>query len=297
MNQFYIELTEVLDFRKIKFVLEEAKNLKTDILLIPQFIFQASIYSSILGISDNAIITIGDFDRLRDESFNKEGLWRDTSLKYISLWTKDISPFMKLINDTAESKVREVLNITNPKEKVKKDKIEEFLPKSILLTYRKFIVNNIEISIGTKLTILDENNKILSVTLGNNTVVTSEINLINYQQNLGHILEYSNMWNSGHKVCENVDISDDFEFNDIINVKTTEGARMWIPKDNNLKQYMVYLNKAFINISKGEKIYLSIVDNIPNKQYNYFLVNFFIDKAKKKKCRLQTLFAAIKLLK
>ena len=292
INQHYTDITEIVDFRYLKFILEEAKNMKTDILIIPRIPFQSSIASKILGVSDNSIVCIGDFDSIRKSIYTGKPLWNEPSLQYISLWTKDISPFLKIINDKAESIARESLKIKNPKEKTPKEAIVQNLPSTAIISYKKYMINNVEKSIAYKITVLDEKNEVMVNVLGNNSVVRSDINLIDYTFNLNNIFNYTTMVNSGQVVCRDIDISDNKEFNEIINSKAGIGARIWY-LDKQYIDYMIYLNKAFLNVSKGDRVYCSIIDNINNKNYNYFMVEFTIVKLKKK-FKLDTILAAMK---
>ena len=68
-NEHYQEAVIEVNFNNIRLVLEEAKNLKSDILIIPQLLFQSDIESSILGVSANSIVTfatLSNLDILRD---------------------------------------------------------------------------------------------------------------------------------------------------------------------------------------------------------------------------------------
>lgn len=297
-NEHYQEAVIEVNFNNIRLVLEEAKNLKSDIIIIPQLLFQSDIESSILGVSANSIVTfasLSNLDILRDNC----PLWNDDSLKFISLSSKEISPFLKIIYDYAESLTRTQLNINDPKVKTPKNKILENLPRSAYIRYRKYIVNGEVQSVAYRLEVYDINGDILQNLLGNNTLVASIINLINYDVNLFNIKRYRNLWMTGINVGT-IDITNDTRFNTIMNSKTTDGAQIWIPDEeiygSIYKPYILYLNKAFLNISKGDSVRLSIVDFVPEVPINYFLASFEITKPKKK-CKLYVSFMAVKLNK
>lgn len=297
-NEHYQEAVIEVNFNNIRLVLEEAKNLKSDIIIIPQLLFQSDIESSILGVSANSIVTfasLSNLDILRDNC----PLWNDDSLKFISLSSKEISPFLKIIYDYAESLTRTQLNINDPKVKIPKNKILENLPRSAYIRYRKYIVNGEVQSVAYRLEVYDINGDILQNLLGNNTLVASIINLINYDVNLFNIKRYRNLWMTGINVGT-IDITNDIRFNTIMNSKTTDGAQIWIPDEeiygSIYKPYILYLNKAFLNISKGDSVRLSIVDFVPEVPINYFLASFEITKPKKK-CKLYVSFMAVKLNK
>ena len=297
-NEHYQEAVIEVNFNNIRLVLEEAKNLKSDILIIPQLLFQSDIESSILGVSANSIVTfatLSNLDIFRDNC----PLWNDDSLKFISLSSKEISPFLKIIYDYSESLTRTQLNISDPKIKTPKNKILENLPRSAYIRYRKYIVNGEIQSVAYRLEVYDNHGNILQNILGNNTSVASIINLLNYDVNLFNIKRYRNLWMTGINVGT-IDITNDIRFNTIMNSKTTDGAQIWIPDEeiygSIYRPYILYLNKAFLNISKGDSVRLSIVDFVPEVPINYFLASFEITKPKKK-CKLYVSFMAVKLNK
>ena len=83
-NEHYQEAVIEVNFNNIRLVLEEAKNLKSDIIIIPQLLFQSDIESSILGVSANSIVTfatLSNLDILRDNC----PLWNDDSLKFMRI--------------------------------------------------------------------------------------------------------------------------------------------------------------------------------------------------------------------
>lgn len=297
-NEHYQEAVIEVNFNNIRLVLEEAKNLKSDILIIPQLLFQSDIESSILGVSANSIVTfatLSNLDIFRDNC----PLWNDDSLKFISLSSKEISPFLKIIYDYSESLTRTQLNISDSKIKTPKNKILENLPRSAYIRYRKYIVNGEIQSVAYRLEVYDNHGNILQNILGNNTSVASIINLLNYDVNLFNIKRYRNLWMTGINVGT-IDITNDIRFNTIMNSKTTDGAQIWIPDEeiygSIYRPYILYLNKAFLNISKGDSVRLSIVDFVPEVPINYFLASFEITKPKKK-CKLYVSFMAVKLNK
>lgn len=298
-NEHYQEAMIEVNFNDIRLVLEEAKNLKSDILIIPQLLFQCDITSSILGVSANSIVTFANLANLKETNIWNRPLWKEDSLKFISLSSKEISPFLKIIYDYAESLTRTQLNISDPKVKTPKDKIAENLPRSAYIRYRKYIVNGEVQSVAYRLEVYDIHGDILQNLLGNNTSVASIINLINYDVNLFNIKRYRNLWMTGVNVGT-IDITNDVRFNTIMNSKTTDGAQIWIPDEeiygSIYRPYILYLNKAFLNVSKGDSVRLSIIDFLPEVPINYFIVSFEITKPKKK-CKLYVSFMAVKLNK
>ena len=298
MNNEYIDKCKMtIPFKPLKLALEKAKNLKTDVVLVPQF--PCGTFPSIfMGMSSNSILSVGNFDEFdytKPEKFINTLLWGDNSLTHIDLYIKDINPFLKIITDTAESEAREELNIKDPKVKTPKEEIENHLPEEASLYYNRYIVNGAQQSIGTSLEVYDKDGKIMSNTLGNNTVTSSYINLFNsgISENIAKI---KMIFQYARKVINDVDVTDDPLLNQIIQSKATEGAKLWVPSVNitNISKYMMYINKAFLNISKGDKVLLSVYDNIPTYNDKYFMVSFDIDKPKKG-IHLTTSFMAFKL--
>lgn len=276
-NKYFNEVTIKMDFEKLSLLLEETKNLKSDIVIIPNYLSQSILQNSILGVSANSIMTYARFEKLK--ILEKEPLWDEESLCYISFSSKEINPFLKIVNDYSKSN-----NIKIQNAYIKCKQVE---------------INNEIRTLAYRLEVYGINGNILSNVLGNNTVVSSFINLIEYDTNLFNILRYRELWFSGIKV-PTIDITNDPKFNMIINSKATDGAQIWVPDENLygsvFKPYIMYLNKAFLNISKGDYVKLTIVDFIPGVPINYFLASFEIVKPKKK-CELSISFMAVKLNK
>lgn len=295
MNKSCYETYQIeVPFMPIKVMLEKAKSLKTDTVLIPQTPYNINPFK-IVGVSANSIFTIADFDDLKYQiGENPTILWNENDLIYVQLYLKDISPFLKIITDTAESYARKELKITDPKVKTPKEVIPAYFPKMCTLTCHRYMINNKSRSIATHLAVYDKDGNIMTNTLGNNTVTNSFINLYDFDidRNVGEILS---CMKASNKVVEDLDITEDPVLNSILTSKTTEGAKLWIPNgDRRLSRYITYINKAFLNISKGDKVYLTIYDRLPSMNYRYYMMNFKIDKAKKG-IHLNTSFIAFSL--
>lgn len=295
MNKSCYETYRIeVPFMPIKVILEKAKNLKTDTVLIPQAPYNINPFK-IVGVSANSIFTIADFDDLKYQmGENPTILWDENDLIYIQLYLKDISPFLKIITDRAESDARKELNIKDPKVKTPKEAIPIHFPKMCTIECHRYLINNKSRSIGTYLAVYDKDGNIMTNTLGNNSVTNSFINLYDFDidRNVGNILAYMR---ASNVVVENLDITEDPLLNSILLSKTTEGAKLWIPNgDKRLSRYITYINKAFLNISKGDKVYLTIYDRLPSMNYRYYIMNFKIDKPKKG-IHLNTSFIAFSL--
>ena len=276
-NNYFNELVLKMDFEKLSLILEETKNLKSDIVIIPRILNQSDLQNSILGVSANSIMVFGLFEKLKN--LEMVPLWDDESLSHISFSSKEVNPFLKILNDYSKANNIKIQNA--------------------YIKYRQYEINNEIKSLANRLEVYDTNGNILSNVLGNNTVVSSFINLIEYDTNLFNILRYRELWFNGIKI-PSINITNDPKFIDIINSKATDGAQIWIPDENLygsvFKPYIMYLNKAFLNISKGDNTNLTITDFIPGLPINYFLASFEVLKPKKK-CKLYISFMAIKLNK
>ena len=297
MNTYGYEPFQIrVPFLPIKNILEKAKNLKTDAVLIPQI---PSNLSKIVGVSANSIITIADF---QDLSFNTPGytptvLWKDEQLSNIQLFLKDVNPFLKIITDTAEVEARKANNILDPKTKLPKGLADQFLPKECVISGHRYPNGDV----ANILTVFNKDGKVMSNILGNNTVVNSHISLFNFdiESKVAKLLQMQT-WSS---YVAGIDVSKDASLLSILDRKTTDGSSLWTPSKYDMikdettvyKEYTTYINKAFLNISKGDKVYLNIVDHIKDLGEKYYLMTFDIQKPKKG-LNLRTSFVAFKLI-
>ena len=78
---------------KLYTVLEAAKVLKSEYLVIPRNLFQDSAISSVVGVSYDSIITLSHFENLTEPYYYS--LWDQPSLAYIALLSKDINALMQ----------------------------------------------------------------------------------------------------------------------------------------------------------------------------------------------------------
>lgn len=283
----YISFEMTVPFVPIKNILERAKNLKTDTVFIPQF--PCGIFpNKIMGLSANSIISIADFKDL-SKPVNSWILWDNMGLRSIQLYLKDVNPFLKVISDTAEAIARKENNITDPKAKLPKGLADKYLPKECTIIGHKYATG----TIATVLNVYDKSGNIIVNTLGNNTVVKSSIQLHNFDFEY-RVEKMNDIFNHSDCIVKKLDISEDKNLLDIIGSKATDGSKLWCPCIN-LRKYTTYINKAFLNISKGDKVYISIYDNIQNLGSRYYAISFDIDKIKKG-IHLNTSFAAFKLV-
>ena len=85
-----------IDSTNLYAALEESKNLKSEITIIPAWLLQSSPDTSICGVSFNSVATIGYFEKIKDKVHI---LPRDLGLHNIAFLSKDLNPFFKSIKD------------------------------------------------------------------------------------------------------------------------------------------------------------------------------------------------------
>ena len=94
INNGIFEIT--IDSANLYAALDESKNLKSEITIIPAWLLQSSPDTSICGVSFNSVATIGYFEKIKDKIHI---LPRDLGLHNIAFLSKDLNPFFKSIKD------------------------------------------------------------------------------------------------------------------------------------------------------------------------------------------------------
>ena len=269
-------------------VLDIVKGVKSEYVCIPRMFTMNFIMSeNITGISDNAICHVTDLDELiKANGLMNKPLWANINLTHIVLMTKDINPFIKILTDYATSKAIKDNGLSPNIKKVDPMLISKAMPDFTFLVYDDFIVNGDKISIGRQLYTLDHNSQILQNIAGNNAVTRSLIDLFPSHIVLDPVRKYCLTWMKSHSVCEYTDISSDQAFLDILSLKASDGARIWCPDvvkyGDKLKPYVFYMNKTILNNVKGDRILLSIHDQLEGMDSRYFMVKLDVVKTKKK---------------
>jgi len=278
---------EAIQTSQLLKVLEIVKGVKSEFVCIPRvFTPGVRIESFVYGISDNAICHIATLgDLMAANGLAYKPLWTNINLKYIVMMTKEINPYIKLVMDYSTTKAINDNKLVNSK-KVDSMLVEQAMPMLSYLTYDTVEINGSIHAIGRQLYTLDHNNQVLENLAGNNTLTRSLIQLYPEYMVMDHIKKYAQMWSRSHNVCEYTDISSDRAFLDILALKAGDGARIWCPDvvkyGDNLKPYVFYINKTILNNVKGDKIWLSIHDQIEGLDSRYFMVKLDIGKCKKK---------------
>lgn len=267
-----------IDSTNLYAVLEESKNLKSEITIIPAWLLQSSPDTSICGVSFNSVATIGYFEKIKDKVHI---LPRDLGLHNIAFLSKDLNPFFKSIKDNNLETNNFILGL-----KPYDINGQPFMACHYIRTQTKHIVHN-ERQPHTNKVITTEQDIFAQM----NTIPSAEVlKYVNYYS----FYAYDNQC---RVVLKDYDLDSDEEFQNIINnFKASDGIFPFTFKDqdgNRNYEYLSYVNKSMLNIAKGDITTMEIKDNLINSSVNRFLVKYDIYK-KSKKCKLTVIFMALK---
>lgn len=267
-----------IDSTNLYAVLEESKNLKSEITIIPAWLLQSSPDTSICGVSFNSVATIGYFEKIKDKV---HVLPRDLGLHNIAFLSKDLNPFFKSIKDNNLETNNFILGL-----KPYDINGQPFMACHYIRTQTKHIVHN-ERQPHTNKVITTEQDIFAQM----NTIPSAEVlKYINYYS----FYAYEDQC---RVVLKDYDLDSDEEFQNIMNnFKASDGIFPFTFKDlngNRNYEYLSYVNKSMLNIAKGDITTMEIKDNLSNSSANRFLVKYNIYK-KSKKCKLTVIFMALK---
>lgn len=267
-----------IDSTNLYAVLEESKNLKSEITVIPAWLLQSSPDTSICGVSFNSVATIGYFEKIKDKV---HVLPRDLGLHNIAFLSKDLNPFFKSIKDNNLETNNFILGL-----KPYDINGQPFMACHYIRTQTKHIVHN-ERQPHTNKVITTEQDIFAQM----NTIPSAEVlKYINYYS----FYAYEDQC---RVVLKDYDLDSDEEFQNIMNnFKASDGIFQFTFKDingNRNYEYLSYVNKSMLNIAKGDITTMEIKDNLINSSANRFLVKYDIYK-KSKKCKLTVIFMALK---
>ena len=267
-----------IDSTNLYAALEESKNLKSEITIIPAWLLQSSPDTSICGVSFNSVATIGYFEKIKDKVHI---LPRDLGLHNIAFLSKDLNPFFKSIKDNNLETNNFILGL-----KPYDINGQPFMACHYIRTQTKHIVHN-ERQPHTNKVITTEQDIFAQM----NTIPSAEVlKYINYYS----FYAYDNQC---RVVLKDYDLDSDEEFQNIMNnFKASDGIFPFTFKDqdgNRNYEYLSYVNKSMLNIAKGDITTMEIKDNLINSSTNRFLVKYDIYK-KSKKCKLTVIFMALK---
>lgn len=267
-----------IDSTNLYAALEESKNLKSEITIIPAWLLQSSPDTSICGVSFNSVATIGYFEKIKDKVHI---LPRDLGLHNIAFLSKDLNPFFKSIKDNNLETNNFILGL-----KPYDINGRPFMACHYIRTQTKHIVHN-ERQPHTNKVITTEQDIFAQM----NTIPSAEVlKYVNYYS----FYAYDNQC---RVVLKDYDLDSDEEFQNIMNnFKASDGIFPFTFKDqdgNRNYEYLSYVNKSMLNIAKGDITTMEIKDNLINSSVNRFLVKYDIYK-KSKKCKLTVIFMALK---
>jgi hypothetical protein len=267
-----------IDSTNLYTALEESKNLKSEITIIPAWLLQSSPDTSICGVSFNSVATIGYFEKIKDKVHI---LPRDLGLHNIAFLSKDLNPFFKSIKDNNLETNNFILGL-----KPYDINGQPFMACHYIRTQTKHMVHN-ERQPHTNKVITTEQDIFAQM----NTIPSAEVlKYINYYS----FYAYNNQC---RVVLKDYDLDSDEEFQNIMNnFKASDGIFPFTFKDqdgNRNYEYLSYVNKSMLNIAKGDITTMEIKDNLINSSANRFLVKYDIYK-KSKKCKLTVIFMALK---
>lgn len=266
--------SERLDPVKFMNVLDHAKTLKGELSVIPRDLLQMSAQSSITSISYNAIVTTSNMHDLKDPSYYT--LWNDPSLDRIALNTKDINNF---------TATRKQLFGYEESGKIVIPPIEE-----MYLDYVSYYVNGKTVSIAHRIreAKAGKDGTVPVIPLIPHQDIAAKIEMMTWEKD-----------NAADRIVNRSDITNNEEFRNIIDAKAGAGATMWMPKikefDFKCIPYAISLTSSILNVSKGDSVYLSIYDRIPNQPGHVFISEFYINKSNKK-CELSTYMLMMKMI-
>lgn len=267
-----------IDSTNLYAALEESKNLKSEITIIPAWLLQSSPDTSICGVSFNSVATIGYFEKIKDKVHI---LPRDLGLHNIAFLSKDLNPFFKSIKDNNLETNNFILGL-----KPYDINGQPFMVCHYIRTQTRHIVHN-ERQPHTNKVITTEQDIFAQM----NTIPSAEVlKYVNYYS----FYAYDNQC---RVVLKDYDLDSDEEFQNIMNnFKASDGIFPFTFKDqdgNRNYEYLSYVNKSMLNIAKGDITTMEIKDNLINSSANRFLVKYDIYK-KSKKCKLTVIFMALK---
>ena len=267
-----------IDSTNLYAALEESKNLKSEITIIPAWLLQSSPDTSICGVSFNSVATIGYFEKIKDKV---HVLPRDLGLHNIAFLSKDLNPFFKSIKDNNLETNNFILGL-----KPYDINGQPFMACHYIRTQTRHMVHN-ERQPHTNKVITTEQDIFAQM----NTIPSAEVlKYINYYS----FYAYDNQC---RVVLKDYDLDSDEEFQNIMNnFKASDGIFPFTFKDqdgNRNYEYLSYVNKSMFNIAKGDITTMEIKDNLINSSANRFLVKYDIYK-KSKKCKLTVIFMALK---
>lgn len=259
-----------VDTSKLMKVLKSAKKQSSDIVIIPRFLNIDYNGWEIAGVQSKTMTVISEFSEFKN--LYSVPLWEDPALSYIALYSKDISPYIKILQENHIDMLYLVVN--------------------------QYIVNRIPIYIATS---LESDKKVL---LSNphdpqaKPVLSNPILLLTpYQEYLDKIKLMQHKFDNATIVTNiRLNMKEDEEFTSIWSGISSDGSKVWIPNINkygdHLKPYLLYLAKSMFSFSKSDEVTLEIRDNIIGERSDVFIVKFIVTRHKGKEISIHQYFVS-----
>ena len=254
--------------------LNECKIMKCDYAIVPRNLFQKSVASSLIGMIHNTVVTSGAFENLMDPKFFD--LWPTRGMKWIMFCPKDLMIFKKM---------RTTIYGTDT------------IPLSVNIVYNEYSLNGEQVCVGQYIEEVVDKEKVIPGVKVNESN-TPKLPLFPYFETIEKINAMFFQRNNASQVVWHQDITNDEDFNDIINSKAAVGELPWYPKVEGLPEehpYLIYITSNMLNVSKGDKIEFNLFNNVPGRTANFFVSQFDIIKPRKK-CILNYLMLNIVVL-
>lgn len=260
-------MNTIMEAQKLWSVLEHSKLMKAEFVTIPRVLIQKTPISSMIGLSYDAIVTIGYFEDLNQPPFYS--LWDTYSLPWISFEGKSVNQFVQ-------------------DHRAKFGELTEFYPFEVISN--KYFIGK-ERCIGT---VFREPNPEEP-----NDENCPKFQLFPSDPILGKANSMLFGYENSSFVVRNVDISNNEKFLEVANAKAGVGAMIWKPVIGDMDEkvatrYTMTLTGTLLNIAKSDKVYCSIKDKIVGKPGYNFIVRFDVVKPKKR-CTLSYYMMMLKV--
>ena len=261
--------TVIVETNKLLPILDSVKHMKSEYIIIPRNLLQQSYESSILGVSYNAIVTVGDYLAFKNPYYYE--LWREPSLKYIALASKDIKNFFQMHK---EYRSRFYSSYAQPTE--------------LAIDTNEYVVNNTRVSIGYSLSAVDHSiNQLSQAEAAIRNGALARISLVPYNEFLCKVNVMMFNDHNSLPIIPMCNVGSNKDFMDIMNAKAEVGSVIWIPVIGGLspltaQQYAMSLPTTLMRVNNDDQVYCMIKDRIPDQNGSCFMVNFRLEKPKSK---------------
>lgn len=269
-----VTISEQVDLKMFRTILEHAKKQTADIVVIPQVASEQRKFGfhHIFGMTANTIIAASTFQALEEPPMPP--LWKESAINTITFYYKDISPFLRLLKDHGINQ--------------------------LYLDYHLYKVNHGMVGVGYSLNTKVEV-PIKDSRTGEDSVIVPSLELIPPFDIVNRYFFMDQLWEASRPIGNPIDLNDDSEFIEVWNGRASDGAKAWTPNFSKygmeLKPYILYLSKTMFAFSKNDLVKVEIRDSLPNRPANEFLCCFtVIRNSRKQWSQHNYLFMGIKMV-